>query len=102
MAGVLEEAVDEALGEEAVDHEGRHCFEQMVMALRAEELEAVRSIAAEAIEQGRLHRPSGNAGEVADYLLGRAEAEPWAEEHAALLIFLLLQECRRHKGWSGY
>ncbi|MCK4850753.1 MAG: HEAT repeat domain-containing protein, partial [Phycisphaerae bacterium] len=30
MADVLEEAVDEALGEEAVDHEGRRCFEQMV------------------------------------------------------------------------
>ncbi len=92
MAAVLEEAVDEALGEAVVDHEGQRCFEQMVVALRGEGLEAVRSIAAEAIKNGRLHRPSGNAGELADYLLGRGAAEPWAQEHAALLIFLLFSQ----------
>ncbi len=74
MPDVLEEAVDEVLGEEAADHQGRRCFEQMVKALRAEELEEVRSIAAESIKNGQLHQPSGNAGELADYLLGRAEA----------------------------
>lgn len=98
MPDVLAEAVDEALGEEAIDHEGRRCFEKMVTALRAEELEAVRSIAAESIKKGRLHKPSGKAGELADYLLGRTEAEPWAEEHAALLIFQLLLECRHRQG----
>ena len=102
LADVLEEAVDEALGEESADHQGRQCFERMVKALRAEELEEVRSLAAQAIEQGQLHQPSGKAGELADYLLGRSEAEPWAQEHAALLIFLLLQECGHRKGWPGY
>ena len=102
VADVLEEAVDEALGEEAVDHEGRRCFEKMVISLRAEELEEIRSIVAQAIEQGQFHQPSGQAGELADYLLGRSEAEPWAQEHAALLIFLLLQESRHWQGWPGY
>jgi hypothetical protein len=102
LADVLEEAVDEVLGEEAADHDGRRCFEQMVRALRAEELEEVRSIATQAIEQGQLHQPSGKAGELADYLLGRGEAEPWAQEHAALLVFLLLQEYGHQQGWPGY
>ena len=40
MAAVLQEAVDEVLGEEADEHEGRGCFEEMVEALRSEKLEA--------------------------------------------------------------
>ena len=74
----------------------------MVKALREEDLEQIRSLAGQAIDQGLLYQPAGMAGELADYLLASTPAEPWAEEHAALLIFLLLHEWRKRKGWSSY
>ena len=101
MAAVLREAIDETLGEEA-QAQVRQCFEKMVKALHKQDLQAVRSSAAEAIEKGQLHRPGGNAGELTDYLLESVPADPWAEEHAALLIFLLLQEYRRQNEPGDY
>jgi hypothetical protein len=68
----------------------------MIEALREEDLEQIRSLANEALSKEVLCRPVGKAGELADYLLASAPAEPWAEEHAALLIFLLLQEWQSH------
>lgn len=96
MAAVLAEAIDEALAEQPKGWQAQQCFMKMVKALRKEDLEQIRALAEEAINQALLRRPAGNAGELADYLLASAPAEPWAEEHAALLIFLLLQEWQRH------
>jgi len=92
LAAVLEEAVDESLAEKAVNGRLRECFAEMISALSREDLSQVRKMALRAIEQNLLRRPSGDAGELTEYLLASEPVEPWAEEHAALLVFLLLQE----------
>ena len=96
MAAVLAEAIDESLANEPKNHQAQQYFMKMVNALRREDLGQIRALAEEAINQELLRRPSGKAGALADYLLASEPAEPWAEEHAALLIFLLLQEWHNH------
>ena len=96
MAAVLAEAVDEAMADRLGNRQVQQYLVKMVKALRKEDLEQVRSLANEAISEDILYRPVGKAGELVDYLLASASAEPWAEEHAALLVFLLLQEWRQH------
>ena len=96
MAAVLAEAIDESLADQPQNRQAQQCFMKMVKALRKEDLEQIRTLAEEVINQGLLRRPGGKAGELADYLLASEPAEPWAEEHAALLIFLLLQEWQNH------
>ena len=96
MAAVLAEAVDEAMADRPGNRQVQQYFVKMVKALRKEDLAQIRSLANEAISEGILYRPAGKAGELADYLLSSKPAEPWAEEHAALLIFLLLQEWQSH------
>lgn len=96
MATVLAEAVDEVLADKNKNRQAQHYFTKMVKALQKEDLEQIRSLANEATNEEVMYRPQGEAGELADYLLSSAPAEPWAEEHAALLIFLLLQEWQGH------
>ncbi|NIA06973.1 MAG: MFS transporter [Actinobacteria bacterium] len=96
MAAVLAEAIDESLAEHTKGKQAQQRFMTMLKALRQEDLEQIRFLANEAINKDILYRPVGKAGELADYLLASAPAEPWAEEHAALLIFLLLQEWQSH------
>ena len=102
IAEVLGEAIDQALAESHYEPGTQKCFAQMLQALRLQELEQIRAIALRAIDQALLHRPTGKAGELTDYLLRTAPAEPWPQEHAALLIFLLLKESQQRSGPAEY
>lgn len=97
MDAILAEEVDEALTAESAGRKVRHCFSEMIEALKKDDLDEVRSLASRAIDEGLIQKPMGSAGELADYLLTSAPTQPWTEEHAALLVFLLLQERRSHK-----
>jgi len=63
----------------------------MVNALRQRQSQQIMQMASKAVKLKILSHPCGLPGTLYDYLLSGIPAECWTDEHAALLIFLLLR-----------